>query len=324
MNVLAFDSVRLARERIAPFVRRTPLVRSDWLSRVVDGDVFLKLESLQVTNSFKARGAMNAVLAMVEHGKRHPCAKLVTASAGNHGRAMAWAARQIGIPLVVYTPKNAPAAKLEPIRGAGVELRAVADTYEESELLAKRCAIETGATFVSAYSHPDLIAAIGTIALEIVEDLPDVDRVVVPVGGGGLLAGIAAALTIVRPQAQTIGVEVEASRPFAFSLAAGRIVQVEVKPTLADGLAGNMDPENIAFPIVRALVERLTMVNEPELEAGLRGLVGHEHLIAEGAGAVGVAAMLAGRIDAQEKKTAVIVSGSNIDTTVLNDILGRN
>jgi threonine dehydratase len=318
----ASADIRRARRRISQYVRRTPLVRSDWLSGLSGGEVYLKLESLQVTGSFKARGALNAVLALLERtGQGDPAPRLVTASAGNHGRALAWAASHAGLSTIVFTPRNAPAAKLDAIRRHGADLRAVAETYEDSERLAKQLAGETGALYISAYSHPDLLAAIGTIALEIVEDLPAVDQVVVPVGGGGLLAGIAAATHAVRPEADVIGVEAEASHPFAESLAAGHIVEVDVGPTIADGLAGNMDPENIAFPVVQALVRRMTLVGEAELRASIRDLVRHEHLVAEGAGAAGVAAVAAGHVRSQSLATAVIVSGANIDLDLLATVL---
>ncbi|HEY3382823.1 MAG TPA: threonine/serine dehydratase [Vicinamibacterales bacterium] len=314
--------VQAARSRIAGRVRRTPLVRSDWLSDIGGGDVFLKLESLQITNSFKARGALNALLAIVEHSSAAAApTAIVTASAGNHGRALAWAAQQVGIPVVIYTPRRAPATKLDAIRRHGADLRAVAETYEESERLAKEHARVSGCPFISAYSHPDLLAAIGTIALEVVEDLPGVDQVIVPTGGGGLLAGLAAALDAVAPATEVVGVEVEASHPFAASLAAGRIVEVEVGPTIADGLAGNMDPDNLAFPIVQALVDRMAIVGERQLEDGIRGLVHHEHLIAEGAGIAGVAAILGGAVSASGRRTAVVVSGANIDSRRLRTIL---
>ena len=318
----SLTDIQRARERIAPSVRRTPLVRSDWLSDAAGGEVYLKLESLQVTHSFKARGALNAILAIqerLEPGEPSPC--LVTASAGNHGRAMAWAALQAGLRTVIFTPRRAPTTKLDAIRRHGAELRAEAETYEDSERMAKQFAREAGHPFISAYSHPDLLAATGTIALEVVEDLPSVDLLVVPVGGGGLLAGIAAAINAVRPDVEVVGVEAEASHPFAASLAAGRIVEVEVGPTIADGLAGNMDPDNLAFQVVQALVRRLAMVSEQELQDGIRHLVRHDHLIAEGAGIAGVAALAAGRVPARDRRTAVIVSGANIDAELLVRVL---
>jgi threonine dehydratase len=311
-----------ARQRLEGRVRRTPLVRSDWLSDISGGKVYLKLESLQVTGSFKARGALNAVLALVEQrreGAQSP--RLVTASAGNHGRALAWAASHAGMRPVIFTPARAPSAKLDPIRRHGAELHAVAETYEDSERLAKQYAAETGAQYLSPYSHPDLLAAIGTIALEIVEDLSAVDQIVVPVGGGGLLAGIALATSVVRPEIDVVGVEAEASHPFAASLAAGRIVEVDVGATIADGLAGNMDPENIAFPVVQALVRRMAMVGEQDLRRSIRGLARHDHLVAEGAGVAGVAAIAAGLVGSQSRTTAVIVSGANIDLALLAQVL---
>jgi threonine dehydratase len=317
------DEIRAARERTLPHLHRTPLVRSDRLSSTAGGDVFLKLESLQVTSSFKARGALNAVLALRErHPPGDPPPRLVTASAGNHGRALAWAAELAGFQVVVFTPREAPAAKLDAIRRHGADLRAEADTYEDTERLAKQFAATTGARFISAYSHPDLIAATGVIGLEIVEDLPQVDQIVVPVGGGGLIAGIAAAASLVRPDVEVVGVEVEASRPFAASLSAGRIVEVEVGPTIADGLAGNMDPDNLAFPIVQALVRTMTMVPERELRDAIRDLVRYEHLVAEGAGAAGVAAVASGRVPSRGRTTAVVLSGANIDIDKLAAIIG--
>ncbi len=319
---VSLADIHRARQRIAATVRRTPLVRSDWLSAVTGGDVHLKLESLQVTGSFKARGALNAVLALVErHKAGAPLPRLVTASAGNHGRALAWAAANAGMRPVVFTPRTAPAAKLDAIRRLGVDLRAVADTYEDSERLAKQYAAETGAQYLSPYSHPDLLSAIGSIALEVIEDLPRVDRIVVPVGGGGLLAGIAIAARDVRPEVEVVGVEVESSHPFAASLAAGRIVEVQVGPTIADGLAGNMDPDNIAFPVVQALVGTMVVVGESGLRAAVRNLVRHDHLVAEGAGAAGVAAVADGLVASPSRTTAVIVSGANINLDLLAQIL---
>jgi len=323
MNIPA--DVAASRARIIGRIRRTPLVRSDWLSDAVRGDVYLKLESLQVTNSFKARGALNAVFSLVERlSPGGPSPQIVTASAGNHGRAIAWACEIAGLRPVVFTPRNAPDAKLSAIRRHGADLRAVAADYEDAERTAKQFAAETGGHFISAYSHPDLLAGIGTIAVEILEELPDTTRAVVPVGGGGLIAGLATTFAAAGSTVEVIGVEVEASHPFTASLAAGRIVEVQVGPTLADGLAGNMDPDNIAFPIVQRLVERIVLTGEDDLTAAMRGLLQHDHLVAEGAGAAAVAALLAGRVDARQGRTVVIVSGANVDLTVLARVLAAD
>jgi threonine dehydratase len=320
---ISLRDIHRARERIAGHVRRTPLVESAWLSSVAGADVRLKLESLQVTNSFKARGAVNLALALVERlpaGTEAPV--LVTASAGNAGRAFAYAAERLGLRAIVFTPRNAPRTKLDAIRRHGASLRDEADSYEDAERLAKAYAAENGLPYTSPYSHPDLIAGFGTIALEVFEEFPAVDVFIVPVGGGGLISGIAIAAKAVSRDVKIVGVEAEASHPFAVSLREGRITEVAVGPTIADGLAGNMDPDTITFDLVRRYVDDLAQVSEEDLAEGIRGLVANEHLIAEGAGIAGVAAALAGRVDLKGRRVAIVVSGANIDAERLRTILG--
>jgi threonine dehydratase len=315
VDSLGLSAVFVARRRLVGRVRRTPLVHSAWLSESAGGDVYLKLESLQITSSFKLRGAFNAALALVEGlrpGESAPT--LVTASAGNHGRALAYAAEQLGLRTVVFTPRDA-------IVRHHADLRPEAETYEESERRAKQFASATGAQYISPYSHPDILAGAGTVGLEIVEDLPDVDLVVVPVGGGGLVAAVAAVIKAASPKIEVAGVEAEASHPFADSLRAGRIVEVSVGPSIADGLVGNMDPETITFSMVQRLVDRMAQVSEEQMVAAIRGLVAHEHLVAEGAGAAAVGAVLGGRLDLRGRRAAIVVSGSNIDADRLAALL---
>jgi threonine dehydratase len=307
-----------ARRRIAPYVRRTPLVDSAWLSDATGGPVSLKLESLQVTSSFKARGAFNAVLALRERG--FVPSALVTASAGNHGRAMAAAAAVAGWPLIVFTPRDAPRVKLEAIRRHGAELRADAVDYDEAERSAKAHARETGAAFVSAYSDPDVMAGAATIALEIFE-AGEYDVLVVPIGGGGLIAGVAEAAKAIAPACRVIGVEAAASCPFQTSVRAGRLTTIVPGPTLADGLAGNPDPDTITFTPIQQFVDDIVTVTEAELARGIGGLVDAEHVVAEGAGAVAAAALLAGRIQVRGRRAAAIVSGGNIDRSKLTAVL---
>ena len=298
---------------------RTPLRRSEWLSAGTGGDVFLKLETLQPTFSFKIRGAFNAVLSILEQHGRHPPA-LVTASAGNHGQALACAARAAGIPLTVFLPATAPRTKTDAIRGMGAQLMVCGD-YDEAEARAKTHAVEGRALFVSPYSHPDVIAGAGTIGLELLEQEPDLDAIAVPVGGGGLVAGIAIAVKSNQRPIEVVGVEVEASTPFRRSLAAGRIVPVEVHPTLADGLAGNLDPETITFEYVRRLVDRMSMVSEPQLQQAIVGLLREERIIAEGAGATAVAAVLGSALETRGRRIAVVISGANIDIDKLMSLI---
>ena len=296
---------------------RTPLRPSAWLSAGADADVRLKLEVQQPTSSYKIRGAFNAVLRLLEEPDGSVPA-LVTASAGNHGRALAWAARAGEMPLTVYAPSHAPRTKLDAIRASGAVLVPCVD-YDEAERRAKEHASRTGETYVSPYSHPDVIAGAGTIGLEILEDWPDVDVVVVPIGGGGLISGIAIAVHA-SSAAEVAGVEVAASNPFTQGIAAGRIVTIDVQPTLADGLAGNLDPDTVTFEIVRREVARIALVDERPLGAGIAGLLKHEQLIAEGAGAVGIAALLGRTLDVRGKRVAVVLSGANIDNEQLTAI----
>jgi threonine dehydratase len=278
--------------------------------------VFLKLETLQPTFSYKIRGALNAVLRLAED--KGAAAPLVTASAGNHGRALAHAAREAGLRLTVYVPEMAPRIKLDAIRQAGAELRPCRD-YDEAERRAKEHGATGDALFISPYSHPDVIAGAGTIALEIIDEQADVDTFIVPIGGGGLISGVGVAVETTG--AMVVGVEAAASNPFTRSLSAGRIVEIDVGPTLADGLAGNMDPETITFDLVRRYVRRIVVVSEDELAAAIGAIVREERLVAEGAAATGVAAVLSGNLDLRGRRVAVILSGANIDPDTLRTLL---
>jgi threonine dehydratase len=281
--------------------------------------VYLKLETLQPTFSFKIRGAWNAVLAMKERGDRR---SIVTASAGNHGRALAHAARAEGLALRVYVPETAPRTKIEGIRSLDADVVLTGD-YDAAERRAKEDASRTGDVFISPYSHEDIIAGAGTVALEIQDDHPELHVVFVPIGGGGLLSGVAVALQ--GTQVEVIGVEAQASCPFTRSLAQGRIVQIEVAPTLADGLAGNLDPDTVTFDIVRRLVRRVEVVSEDEIRAALRGLFHETRVIAEAAAAVAVAGARKQRFDAacgrSRQKVAIVLSGANIDPEQVRRII---
>jgi threonine dehydratase len=307
-----------ARRRIAPYVRRTPLVESAWLSDAAGTRVWLKVESIQRTSSFKARGAFNAVIARLERG---PLARIVTASAGNHGRGLAEAASTFHVPLVVFTPCDAPRAKLDAIRRHGARLRSDAPDYDEAERRAKAYARDTGAEFISPYSDADVIAGAATVAIEMIEDEPGLDTFVVPIGGGGLVSGVARVVKALDPSRAVIGVELEASHAFHASLAAGRLVEIVAGPTLADGLGGNPDPDTITWTYIQRLVDRIVMVGEADLHRALVGLVEHEHLVAEGAGAAAPAAVLARRLDVAGRRIGAIVSGANIDRARLVSVL---
>jgi threonine dehydratase len=313
---IGIDDVYAAAERIAALTFRTPLRLSEWLSGP-DANVFLKLEIVQPTCSYKIRGAFNAVQRLSADGAAD--LRVVTASAGNHGRALAYAASMFDLPLTVFIARNAPRAKIDAIAACGAELRPYAD-YDEAEREAKAFARSGGGVYVSPYSHPDVIAGAGTIGLELAAQETPLDAVVVPIGGGGLISGIAIALKALRPSTRVVGVEVAASCPFTASLAAGRLVTIDVGPSLADGLTGNLDPDTVTLDIVRELVDEIVVVSDDDLRRALIGVVTHEHLVIEGAAAAAPAALLSGRLRTRGN-VAVILSGANIDSGVLADLL---
>ena len=313
---IQLDDVYAAAERIAALTFRTPLRLSEWLSGP-DANVFLKLETVQPTCSYKIRGAFNAVQRFSDEGAAD--LRLVTASAGNHGRAMAYAAGMFDLPLTVFVPRDAPRAKIDAIVRCGAELRPCAG-YDEAEREAKAFARDGGGVYVSPYSHPDVISGAGTIGLELAAQETPLDAVVVPIGGGGLISGIAIALKALSPDTRVIGVEVAASCPFTASLAAGRLVTIDVAPSLADGLTGNLDPDTITLDLVREHVDEIVVIEEDDLRRALAGVVTREHLVIEGAAAAGPAALLSGRVQARGN-VAVILSGANIDSGVLAAVL---
>jgi threonine dehydratase len=312
-----------ARKRIAPYLRRTPLIDSAWLSDLSGATVRLKLESLQLSNSFKSRGAFNAVIARLERGA--PPARVVTASAGNHGRALAAACERFRLPLVVFTPIDAPKTKIAAITRHGAELRSEGKDYDDAEKRALAFARDTGAEFISPYNDADVIAGAGTIALEVFEDAAgpgDNLTIVVPIGGGGLISGVAIAAKAISPHCEIVGVEAAASCAFQTSVRAGHLVEIVPGPTLADGLGGNPDPETITFALIQKTVDQIVTVSEDDLGSAIAGLVESEHLIAEGAGAAAVAAIAGRRVDLRGRNVAALVTGSNIDRARLATLLG--
>lgn len=307
-----------ARQRLAKYLTPTPLVQSYWLSSITSAHVSLKVESIQPSQSFKIRGALNAALRVVEQFGTGQA--LVTASAGNHGRALALAGELLGLRAIVFTPSTAPEVKKAAIRRHGAELRDAWADYDAAELAARQYADAGGGLYISPYNHPDVIAGAGTIALEILEALPNPGALVVPLGGGGLASGLGIAVKGCAPHVSMIGVEVEASTPFAVSLQAGAITAIAAKPSLADGLTGNLEPGAITFDLVRRHVDRLVRVSEPELERAVRALAAEDHLIAEGAGATATAAVLAGRVSLAGR-AVVLLTGANIDSAPFASIV---
>ncbi len=302
-----------ARRRLEPHLQPTPLLPSYWLSSIADGNVFLKLESLNLTSSFKIRGALNAALRLIETNDAGALPQLVTASAGNHGRSLALAAERLGMACVVFTPATAPEAKKNAIRRHGAVLHGECDDYDAAEKQAKEYAEVEGGVYISPYSHPDVIAGAGTIGLEIVEAMPEFDVIVIPLGGGGLASGMGLAIKAAAPHVTIVGVEVEASSPFTLSLEAGRITEITPRQSLADGLTGNLEAGAITFALVKQVVGYVVTVSEDDLARAMKGLATEERLIVEGAGVAATAALMAGKASTPGQRVVVMVTGGNVD-----------
>lgn len=309
------DDITAAARRIRDVVARTPLEYSPWLSAVAGAPVHLKLECAQRTRSFKQRGAANA-LALLDDGQR--ARGVVTASAGNHGLAVAYAAARSGVAAKVYVPANAPSLKKSRIRALGAELDETSADYDTAEAAGAAWASQTDALFVHAFSDPAVVAGQGTVGLEILEDLPDVANVIVPVGGGGLAAGVGTVLRARAPGARLIGLQSTETRAMYDAYAAGGIVPSPITPTIADGLAGCTD--EAAYARLRPLLERIDLVPESALAPAIRAAFETEGIVMEGAAAVGIAAVLSGSITLSGP-TVIVVTGGNIDGAVLARVL---
>ncbi|HEU4642476.1 MAG TPA: threonine/serine dehydratase [Gemmatimonadaceae bacterium] len=309
--------VLAAGARLRGIARRTPLRRSPTLSRRVGADVMLKLECEQLTGSFKLRGAFNAIATLPTAVRERG---VVASSAGNHGLGVAWAAHHFGIPATIFVPATAPRVKREGIEQLGAMVNAEAPHYDAAMALARDFAKERGATFVHPCMGSALLAGQGTVALEILEELPSLRTIVVPVGGGGLVGGCGILLRAVAPYARIIGVQSVNTNAMALSLTAGRVVSPPVLPTLADGLAGDID--DYALDIGRHVIDELYTVEEEDIADAIRHLAREESATVEGSGAVGAAAILTGAVKEVEGEVAVVVSGGNIDRDRLDGIVG--
>lgn len=301
--------IEAARERLAGVARETPVYSSETLARLAGRPVLLKAETLQRTGAFKIRGAFNTV-AQLSASER--AAGVVTASAGNHGQAVAWAARRAEIPATIVVPEFAPGAKVEAARGYGATVVLAGESFDDCVGVAHAHEAETGATFVHPFDDPRVVAGQGTIGLELAEQLPpDGGTVVIPVGGGGLAAGAAIALRALRPGLRLVGVQAAACAPFAGLEPTGA--------TIADGIAVKR-PGTLTEPILRELLDDVVVVDDEEISQAIVLLLERAKLVAEGAGAAPVAAILAGRAGGDGPACAVL-AGGNIDATTLNSVI---
>ena len=316
--MLTLSDVLAARGAIAPHIWRTPLLRSAALSARTGADIYLKLECWQRTGSFKARGALSKLSTLPPEANERG---VVTASAGNHGLGVAYASQVLGGPrATIFVPENAAATKIQQLTAFDCEIRRAGADYDATHAIAESYARAQGALYLSAYDDPTVIAGQGTVGLEVMEDLPDADLFLVPVGGGGLVSGISVAAKAARPAIRIHGVQPEASPSAFLSLRDGRAHETyDAGPTICDGLAGGFG--RLPFEIAQELVESVQVVPEDQVRQAIAWLVAHEHLVVEGSAAIAIAPLLAGGLDLSGLKVVAVLTGRNIDVDVLRTIL---
>jgi threonine dehydratase len=311
------DDVLTAREMLRPVVRQTPVLESSALAALVDGPVYLKCENLQRAGSFKVRGAYVRIarLSPAERARG-----VVAASAGNHAQGVALAAEWLGTRATVVMPAAAPLPKIAATRGYGAEVILHGASVEEALARAREIAENTGSVFIHPFDHPDVIAGQGSVGLEIAEQCPQARTIVVPVGGGGLISGMAVALSSALPRARVIGVQAEAVAPIAASMAAGHAVSIEASATMADGIAVAA-PGTLTMPLISRLCDQVLTVTEENLSRALLLCLERAKQLAEPAGAAGVAALLEHPAHLFQAPVVVVLSGGNIDPLLLSKVL---
>jgi threonine dehydratase len=322
MEVLAPAVQDIRRAALAGdgIIRETPVLSSRTLSERAGGTVAFKAENLQRTGSFKLRGALAKLASLGD-----ACAAGVTAgSAGNHAQAVAYAARVRGVSCEVFMPETAPIAKIAAARSLGAIVTLKGASVVEAIDAARERAAEAGLTLIHAFDDPEVIAGQGTLGLELLAQVPDLSRVIVPVGGGGLISGVAIAVRSAHPEAEVIGVQVEGCAPVPASLQAGRVIGVDSALTIADGIAVKR-PSELTLELMSRWVDRVVVVTENDLAEAMMFLLERARLVVEGAGAVGVAALLAGEVNGAPSGTTVaVLSGGNVDVGLLAEIARRH
>ena len=314
---IAIDRIRAARARAAGIVKTTPVDLSTTFSALCGRQIHLKLENLQKTGSFKVRGALNKIQVLDDAARARG---VITASAGNHAQGVAYAARMAGVAATVVMPETAAFSKVEATCGYGARVVLAGRDYSEAYQHAEALAAEQGASFVHAFDDADVIAGQGTLGLDLLDQVPDVDTVVVPVGGGGLLAGIISALRGAGSRARIIGVQAAGASSLQASLRAAARVELERVDTIADGLATRSVGAQ-PFAIIQGAVDDAVEVSDAEIADAVLLLLERAKTVVEGAGAVGLAACLAGRVTGAGDKVVVVISGGNIDTNLLDRII---
>jgi threonine dehydratase len=308
----------LAANRIGPNIRETPLDYSPYFSELSGANVYLKLENLQYTGSFKLRGAFNKLLSLTPEQR---CAGCVAASSGNHGAAIAYAMKKLGVTGVIFVPEKTSSAKVDAIKRAGGEVRFFGTDGLDTEIHAREFAVEQDMVYLSPYNDADVIAGQGSIGVELAKQLPKIDAVFIAVGGGGLISGIGAFLKSVNPGVEIVSCQPAASAVMTESVKAGEIVELPSDPTLSDGTAGGIEAGSITFDICRDVVDRFVVVTEEQIAHAMREFIDSHHMLLEGAAGVAIAGFLEVAGDFEGKDIVIVICGGNISRVTLKDII---
>ena len=313
-----YNNIILAHEQINSFVRRTPFIYSPSFSNDLDCEVYFKLENLQVTGSFKARGAVNKLLSLTEEEKIRG---VISASTGNHGAAVSYGSKKLSIPATIYVPENASNAKLENMKLYGAKIEFFGRDCVESEIKGREVSIASRRAYISPYNDPSVIAGQGTIGLEIAEQANQLDSVIVSVGGGGLISGIASYLKKKIPGIRVIGCSPKNSAVMIHSMDAGRILDLDSSPTLSDGTAGGIEKDSVTFKLCCDLIDQTVLIEENEIIESIVKYMRLEHQLIEGAAGTAVAALRKLKNNFKGQRVGVIICGSNISLDTLKNIL---
>ena len=315
---LNIGNIKKAQKILDGNARKTPLVKSFYLTSKTGGEIYLKLENMQLTGSFKFRGAFNKISQLTNEEKERG---VIACSAGNHAQGVALSSHLLKIKSKIVMPTSAPQAKVDATRGYGSEVILYGDTFDDAKAKCEEIIKETGETYLHPYDDVEVMAGQGTIGLDILDDMWDVDTVIVPIGGGEIISGIAVALKSFNPSINIIGVQAENVHGMKASYDAGEIVSHYKAPTIADGCAVKI-PGNLTFEIVKNLVDDIVTVSEEELEVAMKDLLQRGKAVVEGAGALATAALLAGKVDkyVQGKKVVAVISGGNVDLKRISSV----
>ncbi|HJZ18771.1 MAG TPA: threonine/serine dehydratase [Candidatus Nanoarchaeia archaeon] len=310
MNTIDLNCIKEAHARINEFIVKTPLIKSSFYSDAIDGEAYLKLENSQLTNSFKIRGVLNKMLKLSDDEKKRG---VLAVSSGNHAQGIGHVSKMLGINAKVVVPENTPKIKIDMIKKYGVELNVFGENYLTAEIKARELERKTGMVYISPYNDFDVIAGAGTVGLEILNELSDANAIIMPVGGGGLISGVAVAVKSINPHIKIIGAQSEASPVMHESVKAGKIVNIEVEESIAEGLQGGIEKNSVTFNLIKNYADEILLVSEDEIKDAMRTFLQQHNQIAEGSGAVGLAALVRYRKQFKKQKVAIVVSGGNFD-----------